>query len=150
MKQKTNETKKETKKQTKRKLKKHNKEQLLFIAHHCHHCHWSSLSLVIIGHHHHWPSSLLIVIVAHCHYHCCCCLDALQGWWQVLVIVVGEKHLMIPPASNGSRGWMWGAWHWCWPHCRCVVVIVTSPCTPYVPHEQRGLVAAVGGSLSLV
>jgi hypothetical protein len=77
-------------------------------------------------------------------------LGALQGWWRVLVVVVGEKHLTISPASNGSRGWMWGAWRWCWPRRRCVVVVATSPRTPYVPHEQRGLVAAVGGSSSLV
>ena len=67
-------------------------------------------------------------------HHCCCHLGALQGWWQVLVIIVREKHLMIPPASNGLWGWMWSAWCWCWPHCywcHCCCHVTTPPiCTP--------------------
>ena len=86
------------------------------------------------------------------------------GMWVLAVLSVDpvakkkrrKQHLTIPPTSGGSRGRM------------CVLgvgvgriggdvgvvvgVVVTamSPCTPYVPHEQRGLVAAVGAVVVVV
>ena len=88
-------------------------------------------------------------------HHHCCDLGALQGWWRVLVIVVGEKHLMIPlhemahEAGCGVFGI--GVGHiGVDPIVVGVIVVATSPHTPYVPHKQRGLMVAVGGVVVVV
>ena len=120
----------------------------------------SLLLVVIIDRHHCWSSSSLLVIIVACCYHWSSLSLfpslSLLPFGCLARLVAGAGRCCWRGTSHNPPCKQWlvrpdvGAWHWCWPCCRCVIVVAMSPCTLYVPHEQRGLLAAVGGVVVVV